>query len=162
MKKIKAISLTVTILIMALIFFFSSQTSEESTDVSDGITMKIVEILYPQLDVEDKVETAEELSHLVRKAAHFMIFAALGLSVATTVKAYCSITNGQAIIRAMAICVAYACSDEIHQNFVSGRTMKFSDVLIDSAGALVGIGMFFLLYKACNKFIRGMKKERYT
>lgn len=42
----------------------------------------------------------------------------------------------RAVLPALAIAVAYAISDEIHQTFVDGRVGTWRDVLIDSAGAL--------------------------
>lgn len=33
----------------------------------------------------------------------------------------------------------YACTDEIHQLFVPGRSGQFRDVMIDSLGAFIGI-----------------------
>ncbi len=154
MRKIKVISLIVTILIMALIFFFSSQNSEESTDISDGLTMKIVEIFVPDISTAEKLTIADGLSHFVRKAAHFTIFAALGFSVIVTIKS--NIGNKQLLLRTMTVCVLYAASDEFHQNFVNGRTMQFSDVLIDSAGAFVGACVFFVLYRCYKRLIRIM------
>ena len=42
---------------------------------------------------------------------------------------------------AWAIAATYACSDEFHQVFVSGRTPSIVDVGIDSLGALTGIAI---------------------
>ncbi len=39
----------------------------------------------------------------------------------------------------LAICALYASADEIHQYFVSERTMRLKDVFIDSMGSLLGI-----------------------
>jgi VanZ family protein len=39
-------------------------------------------------------------------------------------------------------CILYAISDEVHQLFVLGRGAQVVDVLIDSLGAFVGIGMY--------------------
>ena len=39
---------------------------------------------------------------------------------------------------AMAITVAYGASDEIHQIFVSGRSMELRDFMADTAGAVIG------------------------
>jgi VanZ family protein len=39
------------------------------------------------------------------------------------------------------IATAYAVTDEIHQGFVSGRSAQVRDVLIDTAGALVGVAL---------------------
>ncbi len=38
----------------------------------------------------------------------------------------------------------YAASDEFHQAFVPGREPTFTDVLIDSAGVALGLGLFLL------------------
>ena len=37
------------------------------------------------------------------------------------------------------ISMLYACTDEFHQHFVPGRSCEVRDVLIDTAGALIGI-----------------------
>ncbi|WP_243096886.1 VanZ family protein [Thermohalobacter berrensis] len=39
-------------------------------------------------------------------------------------------------------CILYAISDEVHQLFVPGRDAQITDVMIDSAGAFIGIGMY--------------------
>ena len=41
-------------------------------------------------------------------------------------------------LRALIFSVAYACSDEWHQNFVAGREGKLTDVVIDACGAVLG------------------------
>lgn len=41
----------------------------------------------------------------------------------------------RALGAAFAIAVAYACTDEFHQRFVSGRHSTWTDVVIDSLGA---------------------------
>jgi len=46
------------------------------------------------------------------------------------------------ILFSLGICVLYAVSDEVHQLFVPGRGRQVRDVLIDSAGAIVGIGLY--------------------
>ena len=43
-----------------------------------------------------------------------------------------------ATIIAFAITVLCAVGDEIHQIFVPGRAFQTSDILVDSAGALIG------------------------
>lgn len=159
MKKIRAVSFVITIFIMALIFFFSSQNSDKSTEVSDGITIKIVETVSPGLPQEKKAKAAEDLRVYVRKTAHFTLFASLGAAAFATIKANGKTNNKRAAAQALAIAVLYACSDEIHQIFISGRTAMITDVLIDSAGALTGIGVIFLLYRLFCK--HKIKKERF-
>ncbi len=44
-------------------------------------------------------------------------------------------------------CFFYACSDEIHQLFVSARSGRVLDVFIDTCGACLGNGIVLLLKK---------------
>src|ERR1700738_3783131 len=45
----------------------------------------------------------------------------------------------RAALISIAICVAYAGSDEYHQTFVHGRSGEVSDVVIDGAGAALAM-----------------------
>ena len=40
---------------------------------------------------------------------------------------------------AFLIVVAYACTDELHQLFISGRSASIIDVLIDATGGFIAI-----------------------
>jgi len=42
-------------------------------------------------------------------------------------------------------------SDEFHQFFVPGRAGQLKDVLIDSTGATVGIGIYLLVINYLNR-----------
>ena len=66
---------------------------------------------------------------LIRKAAHFTEYGVL----------FWLLIRGPMRHRplvAMAICVAYALTDEGHQIFVAGRTASMFDVALDSSGAM--------------------------
>ena len=39
----------------------------------------------------------------------------------------------------------YACSDELHQNFVPGRSGAFSDILLDTAAAFAAVVLYLYL-----------------
>lgn len=71
---------------------------------------------------------------LLRKATHFSeYFILTGLwwwALSTRVG------PRRALLPALGIAIAYAITDEIHQTFVDGRVGTWTDVLIDSAGAL--------------------------
>lgn len=45
--------------------------------------------------------------------------------------------------RAELFCALYACSDELHQYFVPGRSCRFFDVCVDSTGAFCGALLFW-------------------
>jgi VanZ family protein len=66
----------------------------------------------------------------LRKAAHAAEFAVLGFLLA------------RAVGRdrpALALGIAYAVSDEVHQHFVPGRLGSPLDVLVDAVGVVVGV-----------------------
>ncbi len=67
---------------------------------------------------------------ILRKIAHVTEYAILGALLTRAVR-----RPGLAL----ALAVAYAASDEVHQLFVEGRHGSPLDVLIDTAGALAGV-----------------------
>ena len=70
---------------------------------------------------------------VLRKLAHATEFAVLG---ALLVRAL-------AVERAaLALGIAYAASDELHQHFVPGRLGSPFDVLIDAVGVAIGVAVF--------------------
>ena len=52
---------------------------------------------------------------------------------------------------AWALATLYAATDEFHQVFVPGRSGKVADVLLDSAGALLGVLLLALILHAIDK-----------
>jgi VanZ family protein len=71
---------------------------------------------------------------LARKATHFSEYFVLTMLWwwALTTR----VGSRRALLPALAIAIGYAITDEIHQTFVDGRVGTWTDVLIDSAGAL--------------------------
>ena len=59
---------------------------------------------------------------------------------------------------AWAIATLYAATDELHQIFVPGRTGKVTDILLDSAGALLGVLLLTLVLRAIDK--RRARRQR--
>ena len=127
---------------MFLIFFLSSQQAADSNQLSTGITKLIVDMIsgtFPGLTPQ-----AQWLNHIVRKNAHFIAYMVLGLLQVNAL--YLNGTRGRkAFMLALAISFLYAVSDEFHQTFVPGRSGEFRDVIIDTAGALTGIGIYMLI-----------------
>lgn len=121
---------------MALIFYLSHQPANKSNGLSKGATEIIVETL--EKAAPNIVINKSEFNHILRKNAHFFAYLVLGILVANGLK-NCGIIGYKAIGLAIFICVLYAISDEIHQLFVPGRGGQVKDVLIDGAGAVVGI-----------------------
>lgn len=145
MKKIKVLSCIVTVALMALIFFFSSQTAEVSSKTSSGITQKIAEVISYVVK-SDNVEGIRRSIHtIIRKTAHFTLFFLLAASVANSLFQLFGTEKMKLFIIASLFCLLYAITDEIHQMFVPGRAAMFVDIIIDFAGSMSGAGVFILI-----------------
>ena len=131
-----------------LIFFFSSQISVESTNVSDSVTALIARIFlkgFKNMSEFDQYAVISSMNGFVRKAAHFSIYTVLAVFVTSALMTYPTLSIKLRSTYAMLICVAYASSDELHQYFVPGRSCEIRDVFIDSCGAALGILIITLL-----------------
>lgn len=130
---------------MGLIFYFSSRNSEESTNQSRAIINKtnIIEKYEKDKTPEEKEQILSSVDAKFRKVAHASVFLVLGVLVCFLVKEYTLDIKKILIISAI-ICFLYACSDEVHQLYVVGRSGQVSDVIIDNIGALVGYIIFYL------------------
>ncbi len=126
---------------MVMIFMFSYQSAEQSTNVS---------VSYYDLFIE--FTGFDFITHnAFRKIAHFCEFAALGFSVCGTVFFY---LNKFSFKFSLIFCVFYSLSDEIHQLFVPERAGRLLDVFVDSCGSLFGIAVFYLIILIYNKILK--------
>ena len=78
------IALILVLTEMCAIFFLSSQTADESTVTSGGLTQVFIDMFYPDFDSFDaeKQEDVRFLAvNLVRKSAHFTEYAILGFTL---------------------------------------------------------------------------------
>ena len=139
-----------------IIFSFSCENGEDSSNLSKGTMYKIIDLLNG-----DKEVTQEEIDHLeplLRKLAHFGVYAVSGLWSMGLVSTFYrddtkkekGLSNDVDVKR---ICVSsligflFACSDEIHQIFSEGRSGKIVDVCIDTTGVAFGSMIFLVIYK---------------
>lgn len=138
-----------TFLVMAMIFYLSSQNGTQSTVSSTNVTEIIAEIFNPEYDnlsETDKIQILNNAAGLVRTTGHFFEYFMLSSLVICALMTY-NIKAFKIIIIGALICVIYAVSDEVHQLFVSGRACEFFDIMIDSAGIFAGAGFVFLIIK---------------
>ncbi len=135
---------------MLFIFALSAQPATESGNLSKRVTEVIIKAVgrLVSLDIEtdNTKDVVSKFDHIVRKCAHGAVYFILGILtmnafITTGVKGY------RAFVFSFLFCVIYAISDEIHQLFVPGRGAQAVDVLIDSIGAFVGIGLYSLLMR---------------
>lgn len=139
---LKPLSFVPAICMMYLIFSFSAQSGAQSSAISYKVSSIIVEIgdsvLQKEMTAYEKSVKAEQIHFYVRKCAHFTIYFLLAISVAFPLYVY-GMRGIWLMLFAGAFCVGFACLDEYHQSFVSGRTAAKRDIIIDSCGAILGI-----------------------
>ena len=129
--------IAVTLIIMGAIFFFSSQGTGTSEDLSDGVADFL---RIEQKEESTRVSNQQLFFHLtLRKIAHIVIFAALGFSMFQALEG----RKGRAPA-AVLLSYAYGVLDELHQTWI-GRYGRWQDTVIDLAGILIGVGAALLL-----------------
>lgn len=130
---------------MVLIFKFSSSNGEDSTKQSMGLIGKtigvIAEIINPDITEEEKLVLYEKYHVPVRKLAHISEYFILCLLVCMFLCTY-NISYKKIIVYSFIFCFLYACSDEVHQLYVPGRSGNIKDVFIDS----IGISFVLVVY----------------
>ena len=134
--------LIAAILTAALIFYFSAQKGVESQVLSDRITIRVARLFRPhyhRLSAKAQRSYLELISTLVRKNAHFCEFMLLGFNLMGFFRLRdTSMAARDCRLRAWGVATLYAGTDELHQLFINERSAMITDVLIDSAGGLVG------------------------
>ena len=134
------IFLGTVILWMGFIFWMSALPAMESQDRSDALTLFFQRLFFPKWENLPEKEYLEAVGHLaffIRKAAHFTEFALLGVFLSLFFTTF-AIQFNRRFLFSLLIGVLYAAGDEIHQLFVENRDGTVFDVLVDSAGILLG------------------------
>lgn len=129
---------------MGVIFYFSSANAEKSTSQSRAVIDKTIIVdNYENKTSEEKELLISRTDAVFRKIAHALEFFVLGLLVCFLIKEY-TLDIKKIIIISAIICFLYACSDEVHQLYVIGRSGEIKDVIIDNIGAIFGYLLFYL------------------
>ncbi|MCI8644643.1 MAG: VanZ family protein [Lachnospiraceae bacterium] len=142
------------LLLMGVIFSFSAKTAVESSRSSNVIVDVLMDEHLIGGVAKDPEKVRELLSFLVRKSAHMAEFAVLAMLALFWLSSF-PMTYRRRCILAVLISACYAATDEFHQLFVPGRSGEVRDVLVDTAGAVIGILFLSLL-----RFIIIRKKKK--
>jgi VanZ family protein len=114
----------------------------DSTDLmSAEHTSRFIVPFLRWLKPDISVETLASIHFIIRKCAHLSEFAILALLL---LHASISLTNLKRSARVVyasvwVACLIVAATDEIHQTFVVSRGASATDVIIDGAGAILGL-----------------------
>ncbi|MCI8719122.1 MAG: VanZ family protein [Lachnospiraceae bacterium] len=133
---------------MLLIFIFSSQNSEDSSNLSRGFLRNFILWFLPE-NIDEN--TVDFLEHILRKCAHMTEYAVLGILISIQLRLYHVFeAEWKKIWAAIFLVMLYAATDEFHQLFVGGRSGQVTDVLIDTCGGMAGAFIIYLIYKLKN------------
>ena len=144
-KKWLIIFLLLTICWIGVIFSFSLQPADVSSEMSSGLGKKLLEAFVPELLDELENMSGEQLGmmhHLLRKCAHFAEYFALGALVMLTLL---QIILKKNVVTGIGLSMLVAAMDETIQRFVPGRSGQVTDVLLDTVGASVGILAVYMM-----------------
>ncbi len=134
---------------MSVIFLFSGQPADESTQTSLRVERMICSVAVPGYVLktpEEQTALAQRIEFPVRKGAHMTEYAILAVLFLGIVSRR-ELTRRE-LVRAVFLAAVYAAADEFHQRFVPGRSGQLRDVLIDSAGGTIGVlAAYGLLHK---------------
>lgn len=151
MKKlyIKRVFLIILVIINCIVIFsFSSQEADKSSSTSSKVVDVVMKNVYSKKKKPKVKEDVfrEKLTTFVRKSAHFLIYLCLGILTFLYTGTY-QLNFKNRFLYTIIFCMLYACSDEIHQKFVEGRSGEIRDVCIDTSGAACGILVISLISK---------------
>ena len=137
MKKIKYF--IPSLVIMIFIFMFSQQTGNESSGMSSNV-VHFLQNYFPFISNYDLLHT------VIRKMAHMSEYALLTGSFLYAYSHY-HLSSQKIYFYSLLSTFLYACSDEIHQLFITGRTGQLFDVCIDTCGGRILLLVIFLSKK---------------
>lgn len=138
--------------------------SSMNTDESNGKSKKVINEIIEKtvettndLGITDKHPNENKMKQVIsrlnkpfRKVAHASEYFVLALLFINSLK-NSGIKGKRIYFFAIMLCFVYACSDEFHQLFVEGITGQFSDVIIDTAGAVIRTIVIHIIFKILNK-----------
>lgn len=146
---------------LGVIFWFSAQSGGVSSSLSQNTAHDLFRLFWPgfsRWDAFKQQAFAESAQIWIRKSAHFLEFFVLG---ALLFGAFAFLRPRVQTLAALGSGAVFAALDEWHQFFVPGRSAQFSDVVLDTAGVLVGV-LFAWLLKNCIKKAADKRAARKT
>ena len=132
----KFILISMVLLCLILIFYFSSENNYESMDT----TIKVSRV----------INIEEGNLSILRKYGHFIEFFVLEILLLSMFSCFIKV-DFKIYIISLIFCLLYAFSDEIHQLYVIGRSAQVMDVCIDFCGSIIGSILFIMVYYIYNE-----------
>ena len=151
---VRIVTTVLTIAVMVMIFCFSMENAEYSDRRSGVISIRIVKVFYQDYDrmsPEEQKEIYDNVQHVIRKCAHFTEYMILGFLLRLCLESWFGHRTKKhriLTLTGLGAGAGYACTDELHQLSIDGRSGQWMDVLVDSSGVLAGVTLGTLLIKS--------------
>lgn len=154
--------LLISFVMMGVLFYSSSQTYEQQSQIgllsnllkNEPFKAQLSGVSFIYAGSEVSIEKSGYFSFIeffIRKGAHFGTYLILGssffLGLIPQMKNFLLVA-----FFSWLSATGYAALDEFHQMLTGGRTPLFQDVILDSLGALTGVLMCW--------FVLGIKEKR--
>ena len=144
-KRIRAVTTLLTLAVMGMIFFFSTQDATRSDQTSGVITRDVINVVHPNYEHYEparKMSIYNTVQYLVRKCAHYSEYTLLGFMLRLCLESWLGRKlrhrRKLLILFSLLIGACYAGTDEVHQLLIDGRSGQLLDVLLDSCGVFTG------------------------
>lgn len=138
---------------MAVIFLFSAQPGDASSDLSNNFIRFLVGLFVDDFEAFDafaQENVIQNFSYPIRKLAHFSEYFILGVLIFSAISSHRKSNIFVALI-SIGTSFIYAAGDELHQLFVPNRACRFTDILIDTFGAVAGVTVCILIIATAKK-----------
>lgn len=132
---------------LAVIFAFSAMNANSSSSLTDIAINVVSHFREKSLFLDNlfiKLTEKHSLFFVIRKMAHMFVFCTLEI-IAFFLFKHFGFSWFKSAIFSIGCVFIYACTDEFHQLFVSGRSAQVSDVMIDTFGGLIGLSISLIL-----------------
>ena len=151
--KIRRLILPTLLIFQICFIFIMSSFGHNSSDAQSNLFVDFIAQNFPHVrhGLENNLISLSTLIFLVRKTAHFTEYAILGSLFFLNLRNTPLGLIKHPLATSILFSFLYACTDEIHQIFVPGRSAQFRDVLIDTLGASFGAIITYLIIKLFTK-----------
>lgn len=119
MKSKRIIYVILLVIWMASVFMLSAQSSDESSNTSQGVVRVIINLIpsIRQMEQAKQDKIVEELQPYARKVAHFTIYTVGGIIIYLNACQY-SLNQDKKLLITVILGSLYSITDEAHQMFV--------------------------------------------
>ena len=131
-----------------------------SDEFSAGSTSRIIGPLLRWLFPDLSPVALHALHGWVRKTAHVLEYAALGLLALRALRLSLAASLAHVSLGSLAIVLAVAATDELRQSFIASRTGSIVDVGIDLAGGALGVCLLVALHRIAGVGAPGSEAPR--